>query len=80
MAAMAGHGGAPGWLVHGELTGGRTVAGPARRRLLIGEIKGDYSFYRTRGGQRSEDLPRDGGTMKFDVAGGGVEKKIPHAR
>jgi hypothetical protein len=62
-------GGAPGWLVHGELTGGRTVTGPARRRLLIGEIKGDYSFYGTRGGQRSEDLPRDGGTAKFDVAG-----------
>uniref|UniRef100_A0A0E0RJC4 DUF834 domain-containing protein n=1 Tax=Oryza rufipogon TaxID=4529 RepID=A0A0E0RJC4_ORYRU len=61
-------GGAPGWLVHGELTGGGTAAEPARLRLLIGEIKGGSSFYGTRRGQRSEDLPRDGGMMKFDVA------------
>jgi hypothetical protein len=54
------------------------VAGPARRRLLIGEIKGGSSFYGTRGGQRSEDLPIDGGTTKIGCSGG-VEKKVQHA-
>ncbi len=36
--------GAPGWLVHSELTGGKTVARPAWLRLLIGKIKGGSSF------------------------------------
>uniref|UniRef100_A0A0E0RJC2 Uncharacterized protein n=1 Tax=Oryza rufipogon TaxID=4529 RepID=A0A0E0RJC2_ORYRU len=68
MGGVRWRGGAPGWLVHGELAGGGTAAEPARLRLLIGEIKGGSSFYGTRRGQRSEDLPRGGGTTKFDVA------------
>ena len=67
--------GAPGWLVHGELVGGGTAAEPSRLRALTAKIRGGSSFYGTRRGQRSEDLPRNGETTKIG-GGGGAEKTM----